>query len=228
MTISFERYAQVWTCLFRAEDTELTLLAFNDIAEHDIVWGDRSINEIDVVEFGDRFDSPLVQGILSHGLVCLRRLIDADSYNVRHQILCSPGSDYNWNFLHEALMNELWRSDDGKFLADYRRKDEAALARDHAAFAPDPDHGPADAWRWAHQDETRRGFLYSFNQVLLRARGYCMWDRERLNGWSVFQQPWRPPDYPHRGEQASQRRSEMASSQLWRSTLLANGRHGYY
>ena len=202
MTISFELFARVWKCLLRAEDSELTLIAFNDIAEHEIGWDGCSIDAIDLVKFGDCFDSPLIQHILSLGLLCLRRLVDADSYNVRHQILCDPCLKYNHNFLYEAFTEKPWPHDE-RFLSDFRRKDEAALARDHAAFASDPDIGPADAWRWAHQNEARRDFLYSFNQVLLRARGYCMWDRARLDGWSIFQQPWQPPDYPHKGEQGS-------------------------
>jgi hypothetical protein len=81
-------------------------------------WGELSIDEIDVVEFGDDFDSPRIQLILLLGLGCLRRLVDADNYEERHQILCAPNPDYNWNFLHEALTHGAWMTDNGKYLSD--------------------------------------------------------------------------------------------------------------
>jgi hypothetical protein len=90
MTISFELYAQVRTCLIRAGDSQLTLIAFNDIAEYNRGICDCLVHKIDVVGFGDHFDSPGMQNMLSLGLVRLRRLVDVDSCIARGQILYSP------------------------------------------------------------------------------------------------------------------------------------------
>jgi hypothetical protein len=125
-------------------------------------------------------------------------------------------------------MSGAYRSDNQLFLSDYRRKDEAKLTRDHAPFAHDPDSGPADAWRWAHQDETRRSFVYSTQQTALRARGYCMWDRARLNQWSVFRQPWKPPNNPHIGDQQGKRKDEMHMSWRRRSEIYLRGGEGWW
>ncbi len=234
-----EQLACVHDYLFRAvcpgmnvpdpcRDSELTPIAFNDLAEHDILWGELSVNAIDVIEYGDDFDSPAIQHLLSRGLVCLRQIVDADSYEARHRLLYRPYPDSNWDFLYEALMSEAHRSNDDLYLSDYTQEDEAKLARDHAPFVHDPDNGPADAWRWAHQDETRCGFVYSTYQTALRARGYCMWDRARLDEWSVFQQPWEPPDNPHRGDQQTSHKAEMQMSWRRRSEIHLRGGEGWW
>lgn len=204
------------------------MIAFNDIARHDILWGELSVDAIDLVEYGDDFDAPSIQHLLSLGLIRLRQIIDADSYEARHRLLYKPYPDTNWNFLYEALTSGLYRSDDEVYLGDYTKKDKANLARNHAPFSKDPDHGPADAWRWAHQDETQRNFVYSTSQIALRARGYCLWDRARLDEWSVFQQPWRPPKYPHRGGRQQSRKDEMQSTWRRRSEIHLRGGSGWW
>ena len=181
-----------------------------------------------MVEYGDEFDAPVIQSLLSLGLVRLRQIIDADSYEARHQLLYKPHPDFNWDFLYETLIGGANRSEDGLYLSDYNEEDEAELARDHAPFFHDTDSGPADAWRWAHQDETRCHFVYSTNQTALRARGYCMWDRARLNGWGEFQEPWVAPIYPHQGNEQMSRKAEMQMSWRRRSEIHLRGGEGWW
>jgi hypothetical protein len=101
------------------------------------------------------------------------------------------------------------RSDDELYLSDYTPEDDENLALRHPPFVQDQDTGPADAWRWAHQDETRLNFVYSDSQIALRSRGYCMWDGVRLDAWNVFQGPWEAPDYPFHGNDQTSRKAEM-------------------
>jgi hypothetical protein len=148
--------------------------------------------------------------MLSLGLVHLHQIVDADSPETRHRLL--PRAGDNWQFMYGAL-KESNRSGNGRYLSEYQSWDNERLARDHAPFAHETDTGPADAWRWAHQNETSASFVYSDEQIALRARGYCMWDRARLDGWAVFQRSWEAPGYPFHGVKQQSRKAEM---QMWR------------
>ena len=54
----------------------------------------------------------------------------------------------------------------------------------------DSDSGPEDVWRWAHQEEDSHNFRYSQRQASLRRWAYVMWDRQRLDAWSVMDKEW--------------------------------------
>jgi hypothetical protein len=72
------RYA---TSSTRYYDLLITRRAFDDIAEHDIAWGESS------VEYGNRIDSDFIQHLLSLGLAHLRRVALAESYEARYKLL---------------------------------------------------------------------------------------------------------------------------------------------
>lgn len=189
------------------QDLALKSIAFNDIESHT----GSVFSEVDLVEYGDSFSSIQIQDLLSHGLERLQQIANAGSYEARYHALHGPrrarlasGRDS----LYKSLRNAN-KSDDELYLSDYTQKDNEKLARYHAPFVKDPDTGPMDAWRWAHQDETRANFVYSHSQIALRARGYCMWDLARLEEWHVFQQPWKAPEYPFHGDEQTSRRAEM-------------------
>jgi hypothetical protein len=156
--------------------------------------------------------------LLSLGLMWIQQIINAESYEARHQLL-GPYPVFSQKYLYAALKYANG-SDNEIYLSDYTQEDDKRLALHHPPFVEEHDTGPADAWRWAHQDETRGSFVYSDSQIALRARGYCMWDRGRLDEWNVFQTPWEAPEYPFYGEEqiASQneRSSQMATMRMWR------------
>ncbi len=163
---------------------------------------------MDVVGYGDGFDSPHIQSLLSLGLVPLKQMIDADSHEARQRLVQNARPGPIWEFLYEALKRAN-QSDEEVSLSDYNRVDDAKLAHYHTPFVQDPNTGPADAWRWANQDETRKNFVYSDSQIALRARGYFMWDRAQLEEWQVFEEAWGAPDYPFHGNEQTSRRAEM-------------------
>lgn len=104
---------------------ELTPVAFNDVAEHDELWAKVSVQPVDLVEYGDDFASSKIQYLLSRGLIYLRQIVDADSYQARHQLLDSPYPVSHDNFLCEGLTYGAHGYDNPICLSDYTRKDEA-------------------------------------------------------------------------------------------------------
>ena len=54
----------------------------------------------------------------------------------------------------------------------------------------DSDSGPEDVWRWAYQDEYPDDFWHAVGKASLRQWAYVMWDRERLDAWSVLDNEW--------------------------------------
>ena len=197
----------------------LTGLAFNDIAEHDIAWGEFS------VEYGDRIDSEFIQHLLSLGLAHLHRIVLAETYEARYKLLYSNYPPHNSNFLYEGLKmaNE---HDDGVYLSDYTQDEE--LAHITSPFVQDSDTGPTDAWRWTHQDETCANFLNSDSQKPLREWGYVMWDRARLNKWDTFQMPWETPHTSASAGEETQRVAEMQVSFDQRSKIYMAGGRGWW
>lgn len=195
--------------------------AFNDIAEHDIAWGEFR------VEYGDQRDSVFIQYLLSLGLETLRRISMAETYEARYELLYSgyhpKFRDY---FLYEAL-NCANRVDDGVYLSDFTSIDEWTHIR--PPFFDDPDTGPTDIWRWAHQDETWANFVNQDNRKTLREWGFVMWDHARLDESSIFQSRWEPL-YPNDEESRAdiQRRAEMEASWEARSRIYMIGGRGWW
>lgn len=147
---------------------------------HDICWGEFS------VDYADSFDSEFVQHILSVGLAHLHQVALAESYTERCNVLYSVYPPFNHDFLYEGL-TQANDPDTDVLLSDYTLDDERAHIR--PSFYPDPNTGSADAWRWAHHDESCLYFLNTDNQLPLRECGYVMWDRARLDNWNILHTP---------------------------------------
>ncbi|KAK1768774.1 hypothetical protein QBC33DRAFT_577229 [Phialemonium atrogriseum] len=124
--------------------------------EHDIAWGAFH------VKYGDRVDSPFIQHVLSLGLEKLHQIAGAETYEERYGLLysshCPPATD---SFLHEGLRgaNE---QNDNIFLDDLTPEDRTLHIK--WLFFADPDSGPADVWRWAHQEESWANWVYQENR----------------------------------------------------------------
>ncbi|MCJ1399993.1 hypothetical protein MMC11_003196 [Xylographa trunciseda] len=146
---------------------------YNDFAAHDIEWGEHH-------EF---------PSFLSLGLNYLRRLITAKTYEERYQLL-APNRRSDHSFLHEGLLASNTDDDDDDVeLCHYSTTDERRWIRPPSLH--DPDRGPAQAWRWAHEHESRDSFVLAEPHRGLRERGYVMWDSERLQRWGFFRAPWK-------------------------------------
>jgi hypothetical protein len=159
----------------------LILSAFNEIAEHDIMWGEFNADYADISE------PAIVEPILARGLSSIHSIVLADTYEDRYQLFYPDYVAYASHFLFEAL-NAANERDDALWLEDYTTDDE--LARITSPFFPDPDKGPADVWRWAHQEDSWAHFVNSPARRSLREWGYVMLDRSRLDEMSIFSTPW--------------------------------------
>ncbi|KAL9627787.1 MAG: hypothetical protein Q9164_007491 [Protoblastenia rupestris] len=196
-----EQLACVHDYLFRA-----ICPAYNNVFEQ---RGD-VFTAVDLVEYGNDFDADPIQKLLSKGLVHLQQIVEAGFDKAQQPDLDSLWSPAN-NTLYAAL-KEANRSDDGVYLSEYTQEEQDSLVQDNSTLMQDPDCGPLDAWAWAHQGQSRSDFVYSDSQIALRARGYCMWDRVRLEQWHIFQKAWEAPKYPYHGDEQMSRKAEM---QMW-------------
>ncbi|KAF2424830.1 hypothetical protein EJ08DRAFT_663853 [Tothia fuscella] len=159
--------------------------AFIDVAEHDVAWGEFS------VQTANDIDSEYVQYLLSLGLEKLYAIWTAKTYETRYELMNNPQCNCPWSrydFLHEALDEMSNEPNDHIYLSDYTLDDQRRNIK--PSYFKDPDSGPAEVWRWAHQDETRSNFVYQRHREVLREWAYVMWDSCRLNEWGVFQKPW--------------------------------------
>jgi hypothetical protein len=155
------------------------LVAFNEISEHDVFWGELRVNFSDISDPGD------IEPILARGLSSIHSIALAYTYEDRYNLIYPDYPQYAPDWLFGAL-NAANDIHDGDWLEDYS---DDQLARITAPFFPDSDTGPVEAWSWAHKEESGRQFLNTPIRQPLREWGYVMWDRARLHEWKVFQTP---------------------------------------
>ncbi|KAI9769216.1 MAG: hypothetical protein M1840_004345 [Geoglossum simile] len=160
------------------------MLSFDDIAEHDVTWGEYHIR------FGGQIDSPYIQHVLSFSPEKLYQITMAETYEARHTLLyfgCCPGSTHS--FLYESLKNASEENHDF-YLSEMTPMEERTHIK--TPFFSDPDAGLANIWRWTHGDETLSGFVYQDHHEPLREWGYVVWDESRLDDMGIFKSPWEP------------------------------------
>ena len=116
--------------------------------------------------------------------------------------------------------------DDEAYLSDYTQTEDFAHVK--SPFAVDPDSGPSDVWRWAHQNDTCARFVNDDSKMVLREFGYVMWDRTRLDGWNIFVTPWEVLDTVASTDDRTQRWAEMQISFDQRSKLYMAGGRGWW
>lgn len=182
------------------------------------------------MKYGDRVDSPFVQHVLSHGLKKLHQIAGAETYEERYRLLyfshCPPATD---SFLHEGLRgaNE---QNDNIFLDDLTPEDRTLHIK--KPFFADPDSGPADVWRWAHQEESWANWVYQENRHGLRQWGYVMWDRSRLEAVGIFQKPWEDMDSSRDSlleeQEAMRQQAYMENSWEKREQIYMSGGTGWW
>ncbi|KAJ5741061.1 hypothetical protein N7493_000933 [Penicillium malachiteum] len=165
---------------------------FNEVAAHDIQWGtlevDYKASEVWEARWPHR-----IKGFWVQRLPFLQRLISAETYDQRHDLMKS-----NWemtshsNSLTQSVL-DAWHfttSDelDPTLLRDY--SEEKYNEKIGTPWAPDSDNGPVEAWRWTHQELPYEHFVQSPKLQWLRRRGYVMWNYERLSSWGFFDLEW--------------------------------------
>lgn len=198
---------------------------FNDVAEHDVDWGELNIPWVDT--FGSS-EIWWKEGYLLKGLGFICRLSTARTYDDRHSLFTSNRRS-RWSFLSEALTRSRVDYSDDVPLEEYNDEEERLYV--NCPFDEDDDSGPAEAWRWVHAKSTKDHFYFLENHRRLRQRGYVMWDLKRLLGWNFFVlpiqalTPERLPTYSsERFEKEAKRKMQVDSFREREQIWLKGGR----
>ncbi|KAI1311828.1 hypothetical protein F5Y03DRAFT_342503 [Xylaria venustula] len=156
---------------------------FNDILEGNSFWKEIPVRR--ATDVGDHH----VQHIMSFGLKKLHDITESKSFEETCRLLTQNVlPPISLSFLYEGF-HYAKTSNSGVSLNDsLTPEDKARFIR--SPFFADPDSGPEDVWRWAHQDEICWYWVYTEDRRDLRQWGYVMWDKSRLEAVGIFQEPW--------------------------------------
>jgi len=177
------------------------------------------------MSYADMSDPGDIEPILARGLSSIHSIVLANTYEDRHQLLYPDYPQHAANLLYEAL-NAANERDDLTYLEDYTTDDE--LARIRSPFFQDPDTGPADVWRWAHQEQTCVHFVNTDLRRPLREWAYVMWSRRRLEQMNIFQTPWTEPLELAPTHEEVQRRDQREASLDRRGEIYWRGGRGWW
>lgn len=205
---------------------EVITLPFNDVAEHDVEWGELDVPWVHTFGSAEIFYK---EGYLLNGLNFLFQLCTAKTYDDRHVLLSKWRS--GGSFLSDALKPPRRLQYDGVPLKEFNNEEEKLLVR--SPFDEDIDSGPAEAWRWAHAAYTKDHFYFLDDHRRFRQRGYVMWDLTRLLRWKFFTLPVRiqalerSSGYLERLEKEAEVKKQMDS---WkeRSRIWLKGGRGWW
>lgn len=183
------------------------------------------MNDPDWVDFFVIMSNGLDEGTLQHhlsfGLAHIRRFLEAKSPQPQRDLLASFKKDSTREFLSFALGEASYLG--GVTLAEMESEDEEEFIP-KPRFA-EPDTGPEDAWRWAHQTQPSGRFIFSPSQMPLRQWAYVMWDRARLDEWKVFDTPWEGVNArEYERKEASRRREEARRMRMRALGMIRDGR----
>ena len=164
---------------------QLTRLAYNDVAEHDVEWGN-----LEIRCFNDWYlydEVPIyrwTEFYLLLGLSRLHQLFNTSTFDERCQLFKSrkgcPGNSISAGLGDMRRIQE--KQESGKNQTDLTVDPlftESAMGNDR---------GPEKAWRWG---TIANGlFRAAGPQRTLRRRGYVMWDFARLAAWDLLDHDW--------------------------------------
>lgn len=151
---------------------------------------------------------------MSSGLASVYRVATAKTYADRHRLLHRrSGPDRNNKFIFWALK---------RYSSVQSQQDST-----RAPFAPgwETDRGPRDAWEWARAGCAPEMEAYRLDRTVLRSWGYVLWDRARLEGISLFKEPFCPPLHVHEEHEVD---DEFEASWRARQRLASAGKSGYW
>lgn len=203
---------------------DLTAIAFNEVARHDVEWGGWNVPFYDDTA---GLDNEYLEYYLQFGLDFLRRLVTAHTYDERYQMLFSENLNYSisMKFLGSTLCGHPYDDGTGLPLGDYTDEDRRTIIR--PPFLSDPDKGPVEAWQWAYDRHNLPYVYFQAEQRALRKSGYVMFDSQRLRSWGMFDEPFQPCN-THDPKAFLAHQEEMRESWAKRSRLWQNGARGRY
>ncbi|KAH8592046.1 hypothetical protein B0O99DRAFT_744069 [Bisporella sp. PMI_857] len=209
-----EQLACVYGYLYR-----LLMPDFNEMAEHNIVCGEMSVDYAEPSK-----PNYYLEHILSRGIENICSIIRAKGYEEKYTLFYPDYPRASGRFLSEALetANDL---DDGRYLEEYTSDEIANIAN---PYFQDPDTGPFDAWQWAHQWTTRAYFVNSDPRLSLRDWGYVMWDRSSLDKIGILGEDWEEPDAVIQTDDEVRRYQQREASLRRRREIFRKGGRGWW
>ncbi|KAK0387914.1 hypothetical protein NLU13_4159 [Sarocladium strictum] len=203
------------------------LPAFNDVAEHDVGFGEMNI------EFGNTVQIPGIQYLLTLGLEELRLFATTSTYEERCELLARHvDSLSDMPILCDILaLGYTGQNANNCTLREVMQKgiDSECI---RTPLFHDNDPGPRDIWQWAYWEETGRKWVYQENREDLLRWGYVLWDKARLDESRIFQRPWKDPYTPekiaNREYEASCQRDIMEKSWTQRERVCRLGGRGWW
>ncbi|KAH6719925.1 hypothetical protein BKA61DRAFT_472119 [Leptodontidium sp. MPI-SDFR-AT-0119] len=174
-----EQLACVHDYLFRA-----IVPAFDDMVEHDVVWGEMS------VEYSDWRDPGYIEPLLARGIEGVYSIVTAEGYEESYESMYPRYPETTHNFLNAALNGS---NEDYHNVPIWSYASQDINEANAHSFFEETDEGPAEVWLWPHRRFSKRLFVNSDAHRSLQQWGYVMWDLPELNKADVFKSAWRQP-----------------------------------
>ncbi|KAJ5704060.1 hypothetical protein N7493_011198 [Penicillium malachiteum] len=196
--------------------------AFNEVAAHDIRFGELSISWVG-------YESSWLQGYVSLGLKYLKQVTTASTYEQRHHLLdekLSISSErpvladclLDTNDLYFGGINGL----DHQTMLQLRQ-----LPSQHTKF--DPDDGPAQIWYQAHEGDHSTQYVSAEDYRASRKIGYVMMDLSRKQDMASFDGPQKSIEWDDfDDENYSQQYEQQQKSFQIRSEIFIRGGRGWW
>lgn len=164
-----------WTETVRWKTCLQKTLAFNDVAQHDVVRGMSNIED------GENAELPGVQTLLILGLGELRRITKAKTYEERYKFL----GQCDKTLRSAPSMADVLRN-------SYIRYPQCPADGGYPLpMVSELDTGPRMIWSWAHWDEEMPTWTCQPERDNLRRWGYVFWNKARLETVVNFRDLWR-------------------------------------
>lgn len=204
-------------------------VAFNDVAEHDILWGKHQIryNPDEDAPFRNTFK----EHCLSLGLAWIRRLSTAKGYDQRYQLLAPETGEQHADFMFKVFCNmDVFRPYKQHQTMIHWLTDENCYDYIPPPLVEDENTGPVNAWAWAHNSFS---IAYTYGQrelARLRKSGYVMFDLDRLQNRYDLETPlWLVlRDYSTCYYDYSRSYAKMEDTIRKRSEIYDAGGRGYW
>lgn len=194
----------------------LTLGAFNDVAEHDVLWGKHKIwNEPNHKEH-----------YVSLGLAWLHKLAIASTYDERYQLLAPETGQKDRDFIRDTFAGAQEEVSSSQF-PEFTKHN--ILNYVTPPFIYEADTGPFTAWWWAYGNEIDYYMYASWELKDLRSTGFIVFDYDRIQRRNLLEFSFDSRTLFHEKKEARIRwRERMDWSCRRRTELYDRGYRGYW
>lgn len=196
--------------------TLLILEAFNDVAEHDVLWGKHNIG----------FSPNHKEHYVSLGLAWLHKLAIASTYDERYQLLAPETGEQDPDFMTKTIAGA---HDEVSSIQLPEVTEHTILNYVRPSFSYEPDRGPFTAWWWAYKEEFDYHMYASLDLKTLRSTGFIMFDYDRIQRRDLLEILFLPYiGLQEENDARVRRRQKMYRSRCKRSEIYDRGGRGYW